>query len=167
MQLTDLIPLEGWVDFEKAIHDATGMNAAVFDAAGVRVTSYVAWANGVCPLIKGDAGSAQAICAVAHQEIARKAQQTGQPAVAECDGGMLKICVPIISNGTFLGVAGGCGMLPDAGALETFHISRATGRAEAEIAALADGIPRASHTEIQAALAFIVDRLAQVLPVAD
>jgi ligand-binding sensor protein len=166
MQLTDLMTQEDWVEFEKAIHDATGMNAAVFDAAGVRVTSYVAWANGVCPLIKGDAGSAQAICAVAHQEIARQAQQTGQPAVAECDGGMLKICVPIIINGTFLGVAGGCGMLSDEGQLETFHVARATGRTEAEIAALAGGIPRAANDEIKTAVAFIVERLAQALTAA-
>lgn len=166
MLLKELMPLEDWVNFEKAIHDATGMNAAVFDEAGVRLTSYVAWANGVCPCIKGDTGSAQAICAVAHQEIAREAQRTSQPAVAECDAGMLKICVPIIINGNFLGVAGGCGKLPEKGQLETFHVSRATGRSEAEIVALGDAIPRVSSADVQAAVDFIVDRLSKDLPAA-
>ena len=163
MRMDDLLPVAAWKKFEQELNQATGLNACVFDAEGNRVTDFVAWANGLCPLIKSDPASAQAICSVAHQEIARQARQTRQPAVAECDAGMLKICVPIYVDETFVGIAGGCGMLADPAHLEPFHVSRVTDLPEERVVELAGDIPILTTDKAAATAALISDRVAEVI----
>lgn len=166
MTMEELMPVGQWKRLEAEINQATGLNAAVFDAHGTRVTNVALWGNTLCPLIKSNSASAQAICSVAHQEIARQAQLTRQAAVAECDAGMLKICVPIFAKHLFVGIAGGCGrfLVPDH--LESFHISQLTGLPVAEIEELAAGIPCLTDLEVQAATDFIAGRVEEILRVA-
>ena len=163
MQMEDLLPVAAWKRFERELNQATGLNACVFDAEGNRVTDFVAWANGLCPLIKGQPAAAQAICSVAHQEIARQARDTRQPAVAECDAGMLKICVPIYVDDMFVGIAGGCGMLADPAHLEPFHVSRAADIPEERVVELAAHIPLLPAEKAAAAAALIAERVAAVI----
>jgi len=163
MMLEDLMPLGEWALFEQEINQTTGLNAAVFDADGNRITKFVAWANTLCPLIKGNPGSAQAICSVAHQEMARQAQLTRRAVVAECDAGMLKICVPIFKGEVFVGIAGGCGRMAGRDRLESYHISQVTGLPEAQVEELADGIPIMTAHEAQASADFIAARVVEIL----
>lgn len=167
MTLQELMPLKVWKLFEQEINQNTGLNAAVFDAEGTRITDFIAWANTLCPLIKGNPGSAQAICAVAHQEIARQAQRSRQTVTAECDAGMIKICVPIFKEEAFVGIAGGCGRLTDRDRLESFHISKLTDLPESQVEKLAADIPSLTEQEAQAAADFITTRLTQILDAAD
>ncbi len=167
MMMEDLLSLGEWELFEKEINQTTGLNAAVFDADGNRITEFVAWANTLCPLIKGSPGSAQAICSIAHQEMARQAQLTRLAVVAECDAGMLKICVPIFKGGVFVGIAGGCGRMADRDRLESYHVSQVTGLPEAQVEELAVGIPTLTEHEAQAAADFIAARVAEILRAAN
>ena len=167
MSLEELLTLEEWKAFEKEIHQTTGLNAGIFNAEGTRITDYVAWANPLCPLIKGQPDSAQAVCSVAHQQIARQAQLTRQPAIAECDAGMLKICVPILKGDEFIGIAGGCGRLADSGRLESFYVAQVTGFPEEEVTALAGEIPFLKDKETLAAADFIATRVSEILRAAD
>lgn len=163
MRMEDLMTVAAWKDFERELNDATGLNACVFDAEGNRVTDFVAWANRLCPLIKSQPASAQAICAVAHQEIARQARLTRQPAVAECDAGMLKMCIPIYVDDAFVGIAGSCGMLADPDHLEPFHVSRVSELPEERVVELAGDIPTMSADKVEATVALIADRVAEVI----
>ena len=167
MTMEELMPLEKWKQLELEIHKTTGLNAAVFDAEGTRLTDFVAWANPLCPLIKGNPGAAQAICSVAHQEIARQAQQTHQAVTAECDAGMLKICVPIFKGETFVGIAGGCGRFADRDRLESFHVSQLTGLPESKVEEHAAGVPCLTEDDAQAAVDFISARLTAMLGMMD
>ena len=38
MKLVDILPIEKWVEIEKEINRQSGLNAAVYDVAGVRIT---------------------------------------------------------------------------------------------------------------------------------
>ncbi len=166
MRIEDLLPVAAWKKFEQALHRDTGLNACVFDADGNRITDFVAWANGLCPVVKSKPASAQAICSVAHQEIARQARVTRQPAVAACDAGMLKICVPIFVDDVFVGIAGGCGTLEDPDHLEPFHVSRAVELPEARIVELAADIPIMTADKAARTAAFIAERVADVVKAA-
>jgi len=167
MMMEDLMSLGEWELFEQEINQTTGLNAAAFDADGNRITKFAAWANTLCPLIKGNPGSAQAICSVAHQEMARQAQLTRLAVLAECDAGMLKICVPIFKGEVFVGIAGGCGRMADRDRLESYHISQAIGIPEAQVEELADSIPILTEHEAQAAADFIAARVAEILRAAN
>jgi ligand-binding sensor protein len=161
--MEQLMSLAEWRRFEEALHRETGLNACAFDPEGVRITDFVGWANPLCPIIKGDPSAARAICAVAHQEIAREARRTRQPVVAECDAGMVKICVPIFVGEEFVGIAGGCGWLRASGEVETFHVTCVTGLSEERVRELAAEIPRFPSGGARAAADVIRRQVAEVL----
>ncbi|MGD8722960.1 MAG: hypothetical protein PVG00_03445, partial [Desulfobacterales bacterium] len=54
MKLVDIAPLEKWLELEQKIHARSGLNASVFDVAGIRITDFKRWANQLCPIIKAD-----------------------------------------------------------------------------------------------------------------
>ena len=108
MDLTDLFPLDKWVELEKEINRRSGLNATVFDSNGTRITDFKKWSNSLCPLIKANEKGQTFICSSAHQNIAAVAKKTRKPVVKECDAGMAKIVVPVFVHDEFLGCVGGC-----------------------------------------------------------
>jgi ferredoxin len=83
----------------------SGLNAAVYNVDGVRITDFKKWANELCPALRATAKGQEYICAVAHQNIAARAIKTGKTVVDECDAGLMKFAVPIFVADEFLGVA--------------------------------------------------------------
>ena len=126
MKLVDIMPVEKWIHLEKAINRKSGLNASVFDTRGVRITDFKKWANMLCPVIKASNKGQSFICSVAHQNAANQSQLTKTPAIVECDAGLVKYVVPIFVDELFLGVAGGCGLLPQGGEVEMFLIRKIT-----------------------------------------
>ncbi len=163
MKLTDLLPLEKWIELEKTLFNESGLSASVFDINGIRITDYKVWCNKLCPVIKAIDKGQTFICAAAHQNIAAMAQNSGKPVVEECDAGLLKIVVPIFSNGDFLGGVGGCGLLPENGEIESFLINKLTDIDEDEIEKLSKGIPEISMEKAEAIGALMKQKLEEML----
>jgi ligand-binding sensor protein len=141
MELTDLCPLEIWAKLEDEIFERSGLNAAIYNTAGVRINGNPRWPNRLCPKIKATPKGQSFICATAHMNIANTAMRQRQPVIEECDAGMVKLVVPIFYKDTFLGIAGGCGRLLEEGAVDTFLVNKITEIDENEIEQLAEGIP--------------------------
>ncbi len=160
MELTDILSVEEWADFEKELFDRFHINCTVYNTSGVGVTGKPNWCNRLCPEIKANPDSLAAICAPGNQYFMAQAKETQEPVIGECDAGMVKIAVPILVGGEFLGTAGGCGLLPTGGEVETFIIERSLGLSEEEIQALSEGM--GSMTEEQACemARFIEERIA-------
>jgi ligand-binding sensor protein len=163
MKLSDIAPLEKWLELEQKINERSGLNASVFDVAGVRITEFKRWANKLCPVIKADEKGQNFICAVAHQNIAAEAKRTRKPVIAECDAGLMKLAVPIFVNGEFLGVAGGCGYILGNGEVDTFMVNKTLGIAEEKLINLSDDIPVMTPEEAQSNTAFIQNEVDQIL----
>ncbi len=163
MKLTDLLPLEKWIKLEKEFFEKTGLSASVFDVDGIRITDYKTWSNKLCPVIKAIPKGQTYICAAAHQNAAAMAQKAKGAVVEECDAGLLKIAVPIYSNGEFLGIAGGCGLLPENGEIESFLINKLTDIDEDEIEKLSKGIPELSMEKAEAIGALMKQKLDEML----
>ncbi|MCU0559469.1 MAG: PocR ligand-binding domain-containing protein [Desulfobacterales bacterium] len=126
MKLTDVAPLERWIELEREIHARTGMDANVFDIRGYRITPVKNWANRLCPAIKETDKGQSFICAPAHMNIAAQAMRAGEPVVEECDAGMVKLVVPIRLNGEFLGAVGACGMRFEDAEIDAFLVTKMT-----------------------------------------
>lgn len=54
MELLDLCPLETWKSIEEDIRERTGLNAGVFNRAGIRIIPPTVWPNPLCPEIKAN-----------------------------------------------------------------------------------------------------------------
>ena len=95
MKLTDICPVEKWVELEKEIHDRFGLDSNVFNVDGIRISEFKAWVNKLCPAIKATDKGQSFICAVAHMNLAVMAKNSEEAVVEECDAGLVKIVIPI------------------------------------------------------------------------
>jgi len=163
MKLTDIAPLDKWLELEQKINERSGLNASVFNVDGVRITNFKRWANKLCPVIKADEKGQNYICAVAHQNIAAEAERSRQPVIAECDAGLMKMVVPIFVNGAFLGVAGGCGYVLGDGEVDTFMVNKTIGLAEEKLKNLSDDVPVMTPEQAQSHTEFIQNEVDQIL----
>lgn len=140
MRLTDILPLEKWVDLEEEITRRSGLDVNVFDTEGIRISEYKHWANRLCPAIKDTDKGQSFICAVAHMNVAALSAQNGQIIIEECDAGLLKMAVPIFVKDRFIGAVGACGKLLDGGEVDPFLINKITEIEEEKIETLSEGI---------------------------
>ena len=163
MKLTDIAPLDKWLELEQKINERSGLNASVFNVDGVRITNFKRWANKLCPVIKADEKGQNYICAVAHQNIAAEAERSRKPVIAECDAGLMKMVVPIFVNGAFLGVAGGCGYVLGDGEVDTFMVNKTIGLAEEKLKNLSDDVPVMTPEQAQSHTEFIQNEVGQIL----
>lgn len=161
MQLTDIATLDDWMNLEKEVYERFHLNASVYDISGTAITGTPQWCNSLCPKIKANQDSLAVICAAGNQHFMAQAQQSRKPVIGECDAGLVKIAVPIFNNGEFLGTAGGCGRLPEDGAVETFLIHKLMGLDEAEIEALCRDLEPMTEDQAQQAASFVEKRIAQ------
>ncbi|MBW1695828.1 MAG: PocR ligand-binding domain-containing protein [Deltaproteobacteria bacterium] len=155
MKLTDIIPLDKWIELEKEINARFNLNASVFDAMGNRITDFNKWANSLCPVVKANENGKRFICAAAHQVIAAEATQTKKPAIETCDAGLIKLVVPVFLNETFMGVVGGCGLLRGEEEVDRFLIHKITGIEMEEIDRLTKDIGVIEADQIDSAVEYI------------
>jgi len=164
MNLTDLLPVDKWVELEREINRRSGLNATVFDINHIRITDFKKWANNLCPVIKANEKGQTFICATAQRHIAAMAQKSRKPVVEECDAGMVKIVVPVFVKGEFLGSVSGCGLLPtDRGKVESFLVNKTMGIDEEEIERLSQTIGHISMEEAKALGLFISEEISKIV----
>jgi ligand-binding sensor protein len=161
MELTDIIPVESWRQLAEDFHKRFGFNSCIYNKDNQVIHSPVGWANEVCPLIK--AGESRVICATSQQNFSKKLRENRKPVIDECEAGFSKFLVPIFMNGDFLGSAGGCGCLLTDNKIDTFYISKAVGKDEAEIKNLINTIPRISRDTITEALSCLQDHIRKIM----
>ena len=165
MQLTDLAPLERWIELEKDIHQKSGLDVNVFDTKGYRISEFKNWANQLCPAIKATDKGQSFICAPAHMNIATLAMRSQQPVIEECDAGMLKLVVPIFANQEFVGAVGACGFLLDDGEVDSFLVNKMTDISESKIESLSTDIPTITTAKAEALGQYILNLINEIIPI--
>jgi len=163
LKLTDILPLEAWIELEKDIHQKSGLDVNVFDTEGIRISSYKIWVNKLCPVIKANDKGQAFICAVAHMNIAAQAKREKKAVIEECDAGLIKLVVPILVNEEFIGAVGACGLLLDDGEVDSFMINRTTEIEEEEIGSLSNGIAKVTTEEAQMIAAYIQKQIKRII----
>jgi ligand-binding sensor protein len=159
MKLTDILPLEKWIEIEKDIHERSGLDSNVFNTDGIRITDYKQWVNRFCPKVKADDRGQSFICAVAHMNIAEMARQAKAPVIEECDAGLLKLVAPVFVDDEFVGAVGACGLILDDGEVDSFMVNKTIGMDEEEVEALARDIKKVSRKEVEALADYIQNRI--------
>ncbi len=163
MKLTDILPVEQWIELENEIHMKSGLNPTIYDTEGVSITRTSTFPNTLCPEIKSIPKGQTFICSSAHQNIAGDAEERREPVVDACDAGLTKIVVPIYVGDTFLGAAGGCGLLPEDGEVESFLVSKTLDMDEGKIEELAKSVPVISNDKAQNVAVFMKERIKAIV----
>jgi ligand-binding sensor protein len=163
MNLEDIMPIEKWVEVEREINRQSGLTAAVYNVAGVRITDYKKWANRFCPALRETEKGQESICAVAHQNIAAQTIKTGETVVDDCDAGLMKFAVPIFVEDEFLGVAGGCGLLRNQEQVDVYLVHRATGLAEEVVEDLSENLETLPNDRLESVIGYLEKKVAEII----
>jgi ligand-binding sensor protein len=163
MKLTDLAPLERWMQLENDINARSGMDANVFDPQGYRISPQKHWANELCPAVKDTDKGQSFICAPAHMNIAAQAMRSGETVIEECDAGMIKLVVPIFVGGEFVGAVGACGMRFEDGEVDAFLVNKMTEIAEDRVESLAATVPSIGRTQTEELGHYIREEVDRIL----
>lgn len=163
MELIDLMPLEKWVEIEKEINRRSGFNAAIYNAQGMRITDFKKWANRLCPAIRETQKGLQAICSVAHQNVAARVVKTRETVVDECDAGLMKFAVPIFVDGEFLGVAGGCGKLRGVSQVDVYLVHRTAELDEKFVAGLVRDVETIDEDRLASVIDYVEREVAEII----
>lgn len=137
--------------------------AIIFNIDGIRIAKFKQWVNRLCPVIKAIDKGQSFICAVAHMNIAIMAGKTGKPVVEECDGGLIKMVVPVIVDGQMIGGFSGCGFVSENGEVDTFMINRTTGIEEEKLVSLSEDIPVLTQKRADEIVEFIQNRINTII----
>ena len=163
MKLTDLAPIDKWVELEKDLQKKSGLDVNVFDTKGYRISEFKNWANRLCPEIKATDKGQSFICAPAHMNIATLAMRSRQAVVEECDAGMLKLVVPIFVNDEYFGAVGACGFLLDDGEVDTFLVNKMTDINEDKVERLTEGIPAITTEKTKILSQYITNQISRIV----
>ena len=163
MKLTDIAPLERWMELENDINLRSGMDANVFDTKGYRISPQKHWANTLCPAVKNTDRGQSFICAPAHMNIAAQAMRSREPAIEECDAGMIKLVVPIYFKDEFIGAVGACGLKLGDSEIDAFLVNKMTEIDEETVETLAMTVPSMAHEKAEELAAYIQEKLKAIL----
>ena len=163
MHITDILPKEGWAELEREIHQRFGLSAHAYDTQGATFTGAHNWGNALCPALRQSPTAASTICSVVNQ-VMRAEVAGGQPALTECDAGMLVTCAPVVVDGEMLGMVGACGgfLGPEACA-ESFLIEKTSGLTEDAVEELSKSVKRFTEEQAQAVTDYIAGRVAEII----
>jgi ligand-binding sensor protein len=163
MKLTDIAPLERWMELENDINTRSGMDANVFDTRGYRISDQKHWANKLCPAIKDTDKGQSFICAPAHMNIAAQAMRSREPVIEECDAGMIKLVVPIFMNEEFVGAVGACGMKFEDGEIDAFLVNKMTEMDEEKVETLSATVLSIAREKAEELKQFIQEKIDAIL----
>ena len=163
MKLTDLAPLDKWIELEKDLFKKSGLDVNVFDTKGYRISEFKNWANRLCPEIKATDKGQSFICAPAHMNIATLAMRSKRPVIEECDAGMLKLVVPIFFDDEFVGAVGACGYILDDGEVDSFLVNKMTDISEDKVERLSEGIDSITTEKAEILAQYIENQIAGIV----
>lgn len=164
MKLTDILPVEQWIELENEIYARSGLNPSIFDADGVNITGTIT-RNALCHEIKASPKGQTLICSPSHQNITREAKKSYKPVIGVCHSGQTKIVVPIYVGVTFVGAAGGCGLIPESGGVDGLFVRKTLGIGNKRLEDLTKDIPSISQKKAQDVAHYIKERIDGIISI--
>lgn len=165
MKLTDILPVEQWLELEEEIFARSGLNPNIYDENGVSITKTGTTHNSLCHEIKASPMGQTSICSASHHHISQEAKKSYDPVVGVCKSGLLKIVVPIYVGVTFVGAAGGCGLVPEGGQIQNLFVSQTLDMDNEKVEVLAQSVPGISNKNAQAVANYIKERIDGIIAI--
>ena len=150
---------ETWMELLSKVKDKCGMTATLYDLEGHVILRSGEMSNDLCRMVQAHSGAVTTICAVAHKDISQEALSNEEPAIGECDLGMVKLVVPIMQDDEVIGFIGACGTREPDVEVESFLAARALELSEEElkdplasVGVISSGVIQRAVLTIQSAL---------------
>jgi len=111
MKLQELFTVEEWDRLLGSFKTVIGIAPITLDAAGNAITS-ACFTCEACRMIKSTPEGARR-CKEGHVRMVAEARETRKALVKLCHAKFLKVTIPIFDGDEFMGITGGCNVLPE------------------------------------------------------
>jgi len=111
MKLQDIFTVEEWDRLLGSFKTVVGIAPITIDATGNPITS-ACFTCEACKMIKSTPEGAKR-CKEGHVRMVAEAKETRKAIVRLCHAKFLKVTIPIFDGDEFLGITGGCNILPE------------------------------------------------------
>lgn len=136
-----------WRELLEKVSEETGMAAALTNGDG-GVLIEVGERFELCRTIRAKPEALTFICAQSSSAMLAEVRQSSQPVVDECDGGLLRMALPVLHQGQLVGQVVACGVKGEE--VDAFLVSKQVGISEAEAEELAERSPIGNEAELEA-----------------
>ena len=103
----------------------------------------------VCSAIRANPEATTFICSRVNTAMLAVVRKTLRPEVDMCDAGLLRVVVPIVRDGTLVGLVTACGLAAKGEELNTFLLAKQLGVTEERVQELARSTPFGSEDEVE------------------
>ena len=143
----DLKTKEEWEKIVKRFSQDVNMTACLTDKAGVpffcRLDRYP-----LCMAVRDNQEATTFICGQANIAMLAVVEKSLRPEVDYCDAGLLRIVIPIVHEGTLIGMVVACGLASDDEEVNLFLIAKQLGISENQANELSLPTPIGSEKEL-------------------
>jgi ligand-binding sensor protein len=95
--------------------------------------------------------------------LANQAKDEMRAVIEECDAGLMKIVVPIVVDGEYIGAVGACGLLPADGEVDAFLVNKITDIEEAAVEELCEDLGVIETNSAEEVAQFIWEKIEAIV----
>lgn len=125
-----------------------GLNCHAWDTLGKPILPPI-WGNTLCKAIKS-VQPGLLTCAGSHKEMTKEARTTGQPVIRKCHAGLVKAVVPVVMDGRYIGMVGGCGCVPRGESVDPGYIRELAEKIGVEEEYLSSHVQTVGEADVEA-----------------
>ena len=139
---------ESWISLLTTVAEASGLAMSLTDPGGKIILS-AGDRNPLCTKIRDNSQALTYICSQTNTAMTQQVKETMKPVLETCEGGMLRLAMPIIRNGEVIGQVTGCGVAEDLEEIDPFYLSQQIGLTEEEVGELVGKVPVKTPESLQ------------------
>lgn len=133
MELFTLCKSEQWQEILEKLSQKSKLVMSLTDPGGKIFLTSSGVRNPLCTEIRNKPEALKFICSQTNTAMTQMVSRTKEPVVETCEGGMLRVAVPVLFEGEILGQITGCGVLDNPDEIDAFYLSKQTGLEESVI----------------------------------
>lgn len=149
MTLMDWKTAEQWADILTRFACETQMAAALIDDEGI-ILQCQGERFPLCQAVRDHQQSLTFICGQTNTAMFAEVKKARRPITDLCEGGLLRMVVPLVWEDEVVGQVNACGLAPADEELDPFILAKQMDISEGEVLALARSTPTGDEEELQA-----------------
>lgn len=154
----DLKNKEEWETILEGFARDTNMTACLTDADGA-ILACCADRYPLCAAVRSKSDAIMSVCSQTNVAMLSVIKKTLKPEVDMCEAALLRVVVPVLHDGEFIGQVTACGVASEDEEADTFRVSKELDIPEEKAKELLQSTPFGSEEELKRVADELFDRL--------
>ena len=142
----DIRTKEEWLDLQENFSQDIKMTACLTDTKGKQFFC-CGERYPMCKRVRSDEKALTFICSQTNAAMTAVVSKTLKPEIDLCEAGMIRVVVPVLKDGTMIGMVTACGLVPNDDEVDVYLLAKELQMPEEEVEALAKATPSAMRAQ--------------------